>query len=116
MSRSGVLIKTGSVYNDLACLLENINYQACLLTSGLNDIFHLSVHSDIFCRSLFNTSAGVLLSCTTKNQELSAKSFTIDFMFSDKSLMYIKRKEWTKTKPLWHTCFYRQALWSLAIE
>ena len=62
-------------------------------TSGLNDIFHLCVHLDIFCRSLFNTSAEVLLSCTTENREvLSTKNFTVYSMSFDKSLIYIRKR------------------------
>ena len=69
-----------------------------MLTSGLNDIFHLFAHSDIFFRSLFSTSAEVSLLLTIENREVenkevsSAKSFTVDSMFSDKSCMYIRKK------------------------
>ena len=74
----GILLKTRSGCTDLACFLENITSRACLLISGLNDIFHLCAHSDIFCRSLFNTSAEVLLLCTTENRKASsAKSFIV---------------------------------------
>ena len=66
---NGILLKAGSWCTDLTCFLENITSWACLLTSGLNDIFHLCAHSDIFCRSLFNTSAEVLLICTAENRE-----------------------------------------------
>ena len=63
-------------------------------------IFHLCAHSDIFCRSLFNTSAEVVLSCTTENREISsAKSFTVDSMFSEKSFMYIRKNNGPRIDP-----------------
>ena len=87
-----LLLKTRSGCTDLACYLENITSWAFLLISRLNGIFHLCDHWDIFCRSLFNTSAEVLLLCTTENREVSsAKSFTVDSMFSNKSFMYIRK-------------------------
>ena len=54
----------------MAYFLKNITSWASLLTSGLNDTFHLCAHSDNFCRSLFNTPAEVLLSCTTENRKV----------------------------------------------
>ena len=93
-------LKTRSGCTDFACFLENITSWACLLTSRLNDIFHLCAHSDIFCRSLFNTSAKVLLLCTTENRAVSsAKSFTVDSMISDKSFMYIRKKSGPRIGP-----------------
>ena len=97
---SGILLKTRSGCTDLACFLENITSWTCLLISGLNDIFQLCVHSDIFWRSLFNTSAEVLLLCTTENREVSsAKRFTVNSMFSDKSFMYIRKKSGPRIDP-----------------
>ena len=62
--------------------------------------FLLRAHSGICCRSLFNTSAEVLLSCTTDNREVSsAKSFTVDSMFSDKSFIYIRKKSGPRIDP-----------------
>ena len=52
------------------------------------------------CRSLFNTTAEVLLLCTTENREVSsAKSFTVDSMFSDKSFMYIRKRSGPRIDP-----------------
>ena len=71
-----------------------------MLTSGLNDILYLCANSDIFYRSLFNTSAEVLLLCTTENREVSSvKSFTVNSMFSDKSFMYIRKKSGPRIDP-----------------
>ena len=80
--------------------LENITSWASLLTSGLNDIFCFCADSDIFCRSLSNTSAEVLLLCTIENREVSlAKSFTVDSVFSGKSVMYIRKMTGPRIDP-----------------
>ena len=64
-----------------------------MVTSGLNDIFHLCAYSDIFYRSPFNTSVEVLLLYTTESGEVSsAKSFTLDSMLSEKSFMYFRKR------------------------
>ena len=59
-------------------------------------MFHLCSHSGILYRSLFNTSAEVLLLCTT---EYSAKSFTVNSMFSEKSVRYIREKSGPRIDP-----------------
>ena len=96
-----VLLKTRPGCTDLACFLENMTSRACLLTSGLNDIFHLCEHWDIFCRSLFSNSAEVLLLCTTENREVSsAKSWiAVDSVFSDKSFMYVRKRSGPRIDP-----------------
>ena len=85
---TGVLLKSIFGWDDLVIFLENTTSWACLLRSGLKDIFHLKAHSDIFCRSLFSSFAEMLLSFTTENSDVSsAKSFTVDINLSRKSLI-----------------------------
>ena len=88
--------------------------------------FLLRAHSGICCRSLFNISAEVLLSCTTDNREVSsAKSFTVDSMFSDKWFIYIRKKSGPRIDPCGgptftgnHSKFWplSKALWNLFIK
>ena len=60
----------------------------CFKGSGLNDIFHLYAHSKILVGSWFKISTDALGSLTIWNIDvLFSKSLTIDFRFSDKSLM-----------------------------
>ena len=90
-------------WDDFVIFLENIASLSCLLWSGLNDIFRWYAHSDIFCKSLFNSFAEVLGSWTMENNDVSsANSFTVDVMSTDRSLMYIRKKSGPKMSP-WGT-------------
>ena len=61
---------------------------ACLVTSGLNNIFQLKAHSDIFLRSSFNKFEDSIALYTVENNEVSsANNFAGDFKFSGRSLM-----------------------------
>ena len=61
------------------CVLERI-YCACLVRSGLNDIFHWYFRSCIFNRSLLSDKAEVFTQFTMLNKEVSsAKSLTSEF-------------------------------------
>ena len=54
----------------------------------------------IFRRSLFNSFAEILLSCTTENKEVpSAKRFTVDIKSSNRSLMQIRKKSEQRMEP-----------------
>ena len=78
------------------------------------------------CRSLFSISAELLLSCATENTEVSsAKSFTVDSVFSGKSCMYIRTKSGQKIDPSGtptftdnysEVCPLSKILWNLFVE
>ena len=85
---TGALLKTIFGWDGFFNFLENITSWACLFKKGLNEIFYLSAHSDIFGRSLFNSFVEILLSFTTERREVSsAKSFTVDNSSSDRWFM-----------------------------
>ena len=53
---------------------------ACLVISGLNNIFQLKAHSDIFLSCSFNKFADSVALYTVENNEVSsASNFTDDF-------------------------------------
>ena len=61
---------------------------ACLLKSGLNDIFHWCDHSAVSCKSLFNSYAVVLTSWIMGNSEVwSANNLTVEMISIDWSLI-----------------------------
>ena len=63
-----------------------------MVVSGLNVIFHLKAHSDIFLRSSFNEFADSDKSYTVENNEVSsANNLVDDSKFSGRLLMYIKK-------------------------
>ena len=65
---------------------------ACLVKSGLNNIFHLKTHSDFFLRSSFNKFANFDKSYTVENNKVSsASNLAGDSKFLGRSLMYIKK-------------------------
>ena len=69
-------------------LLENGTSWACFEEYGLNDIFNLYAHSEILGRSWFKISADLLGFLTIWIIDVSsAKRLSVDFRFSDKSLM-----------------------------
>ena len=87
-TKTGALLKNIFGWDDLFNFLEDITSWACLFKSGLNYIFHLSAHSDIFCISLFSSYTEMLLLRTTENKEkTSANSFTVETKSSERSLM-----------------------------
>ena len=60
--------------------------------SGLNNIFHLKAHSNIFLRSSFNKFADSDKLYTVENNEVSsADNLADDSKFSGRSLIYIKK-------------------------
>ena len=62
--------------------------------------FSIYVTIEIISTNPFKTSAEVLLLCTTESTEVSsAKSFTVDSMFSDKSFMYIRKRSGPRIDP-----------------
>ena len=62
--------------------------------SGLNNIFHLKAHSDIFLRSSFNKFADSDKLYTVENNEVSsANNLADDSKFSGRSLMCIKKSD-----------------------
>ena len=56
-----------------------VNSSACLVGSGLNDIFQLKVQSRIFIKSLFSVEAETLALFTTEKRE---NSLTISSAYS----------------------------------
>ena len=59
-------------------LFEIIKSFACLVGSGLNDIFQLKAQSRIFTKSLFSLEAETLALFTTEKREVSsANSLTV---------------------------------------
>ena len=71
--------------------------RACLLGSELKFIFHCTVHSEIFVRSLFRLTVFLVISCTVENEEVSsAKSFGLDCKQFGKSFMHIKNNKGPK--------------------
>ena len=61
---------------------------ACLVMSGLNNIFHLCAYSEILLRSSFNIFAERVESCTVENKEVSsANNLTSEIKSSGKSFM-----------------------------
>ena len=73
---------------------------ACLAMSGLNSIFQLKTHSNIFLRSSFNKFADSVALYTVENNEVSsANNFADDFKFSERSLMQIKKSNGPSIEP-----------------
>ena len=70
-------------------------------------------HSDIFCRSVI-----IMYIALWDREVSSAKNFTVDSMFSDKSFIYvcIRKRSGPKIDPCWHICFYRQPFWNLFVQ
>ena len=68
--------------------------------SGLNIIFHLKTHSNIFLRSSFNKFADSDKLYTVENNEVSsANNLADDYTFSRRSLMYIKKSRGPNIDP-----------------
>ena len=81
-------------------LLENNTSWACFEGFGLNDIFQKYAECKILVRSWFKISADVFGSLTTWNIDVSsAKGLTVDFRFSDKSLMWIRKNKGPSIDP-----------------
>ena len=83
------------------CILrEKITSLACLVMSGLNNIFHLKAHSNIFLRSSFNKFLDSDKLHTVENNEVSsANNLADDSKFSERSLMYIKKSSGPNIDP-----------------
>ena len=103
--------------------LETNTSWAGLLVSGLISIFQLKAHLEIKDRSLLRTSALSCLSLTIVNRdELSAKSFQLDFNSFGKSLILTRKRSGSRMEP-WGTptktglhdevCLFKTTLWSL---
>ena len=61
--------------------------------SGLKGTFHLDAYSEIYSNYLCSSLAEMLWSFTTENRDVSsARSFTVDLFFPDKSLYTKKNK------------------------
>ena len=87
----------------LFLLQDNITSTACLLTSGLNCIFHWKTHCLIRLRPLFKTVAKVSSPYTTVRREASsAKSLASELMLSTRSLVYAKKNNGLKTLQTQH--------------
>ena len=56
---------------------EKITSFACVVESGLNDIFQLKAQSRIFTKSLFSLKAETLALFTTKKREVSSANSLI---------------------------------------
>ena len=68
--------------------------------SGLNNIFHLKVHSNIFSRSLFNKFADSDKLHTVENNEVSSSNNLADHSeFLGRSLMHIKKSSGANIDP-----------------
>ena len=81
-------------------LQEKTTSWACLVTSGLNDIFHWYAQLEILIKSSFSCNDDRLISWTTEKIEVSsAKSLAVDDRFLDKSLIYTKNNRGPKTDP-----------------
>ena len=104
--------------------LETNTSWAGLLVSGLISIFQLKTHLEIKDRSLLRTSALSCLSLTIVNRdELSAKSFQLDFNSFGKSLILTRKRSGSRMEP-WGTptktglhdevCLFKTTLWSLS--
>ena len=77
-----------------------MTFCACLVISGLNNIFQLKANSDIFLRSSFNKFADSVALYTVENNEVSsANNFADDFKFSGRSLMQIKKSNGPSIEP-----------------
>ena len=59
-------------------LREKMTSCACLVISGLNNIFQLKAHSDIFLTSSFNKSGDSVALYTVKNNEVSSANNSAD--------------------------------------
>ena len=103
---------------------ERITSWACLDGSGLRDIFHLLAQRLTLSRSLFSFCEVLIGLQTTESIEVSsAKSFTLDSRLSDKSSIYIKKSNGTRTEPWgtpalivshWDSCLFRTTLCCLS--
>ena len=73
----------------MVAFLEKIISCACLVRSGLNDIFHWYAQSCIFNRSLLSVEAEVFTQFTMLNKEVSsAESLPSEFSPSATSFQY----------------------------
>ena len=72
-------------------LWEKTTSWACLVTSGLNDIFHWYAWLEILIKSSFSCKDDRLVSWTTEKIEVtSAKSSVVNDRFLARSLIYTK--------------------------
>ena len=91
---TGALLKMIFEWDGLFNFWENITSGACYSNQDWMTFSFYKPFQIFFCRSLFNSFAEILLSCTTENREVSsAKVFVVDTKSSDRSLMSIRKKK-----------------------
>ena len=83
-------------------LREKTTSWACLVSLGLNDIFHWYAQLEILIKSSFSCNDDRLIWTIEKTEVSSAKSLAVDDRFLDKSLIYTKNNRGPKTDP-WGT-------------
>ena len=102
-NRTGVLVNDNGGCFGLDCFGEKTTSCTCLFLSGLKDIFHLYAHSEIYSKSLFSLLAEMSGSFTTEKSSVSsAKSLTVEKIFSDKSLIILRKIGDLKWIPVVH--------------
>ena len=80
--------------------MEKIISCACLVRSGLNDIFHWYAQSCIFNRSLLSVEAEVFTQSAMLNKEVSsAKGLTSEFDPSSRSFIEMMKNSGPNTDP-----------------
>ena len=110
-----VLLKTRSGCTDLTCFLENTTSWACFLTSGLN-VF--SIYAPIQILSVDPCLIPLLkwYYHVPLRKEKYHQQRVLQLILCSLKIHLYQKKQWTKNRPLWHTCFYRQPFWSLTVE
>ena len=85
---------------------------ACLLGSGLKLVSHWKAQSLILFKSFFSSFTEVVISCVTKNRDVSSAS-SFEDRSPDKLFMYIKNNNGPKMEP-WGTpvvTFHHSDVW-----
>ena len=81
---------------------EKTSSWTCLVTSGLNDIFHWYAQLEILIKSSFSCNDDRLISWTTKKVEVSSsKSLAVNNGSYDRSLICTKNNRGPKVDPWW---------------
>ena len=94
---TGAILKAIDGWHTLTVFLKNITSCACFESSGLKFIFHLYAKWEVIFRSLSSWVAEILGSYTVENNDVSsANSFTVDWKFSGRLFMYIRKSNGPK--------------------